>query len=104
MRIIIKILTSKIFILLSILGGLSFPKLSSAATSARLAVSAIVMTRCNIKVINLANGRVNTDSACSDETRPTVNLRPAVPAVKTGDTEKARETTVTGDAEVTVTY
>ncbi|MCA1322870.1 hypothetical protein [Herbaspirillum sp. alder98] len=110
MRLIIKIVTSKIFILSSILAGLSLPKLSSAATSARLAVSAIVMTRCNIKVINLANGKLDTDNSCSDDTRPTVMFSPAAPPAKKDGADKGRETGTTGGtgsmggADVTVTY
>ena len=104
MRLIIKILTSKIFILSSVFAGLTFPKLSSAATSARLAVSAIVMTRCNIKVISLANGKVNTDSTCSDDTRPTVVFNAEPAAVRKDTSEKATETAGIGRADVTVTY
>lgn len=97
-------LTSQLLIILSALSGAGIPKLVSAASSARLGVSAFVLTRCNIKVLVTSTGQPNTTSACSDDTKPTILISSENMAESKKSSFGEGMTPSGGGIDVTVTY
>lgn len=97
-------LTSHLLIILSAFSGTAIPKLVSAASSARLGVSAFVLTRCNIKVVVTTAGQPNTSSTCSDDTKPTIMIGSENTAESKKSSSGEDKTPSGGGTDVTVTY
>lgn len=97
-------ITSQILIILSTLSATVAPKLVSAANSARLGISAVVLTRCSIRVRTATDGQLKITSSCSDNTKPTILAKPGnsdeSEKSRTSDDKKYSE----GAADVTVNY
>jgi|SRR5450830_603337 len=96
--------TTKLLFVVSTLASGVLHRTVTAATTAKLSVSAIVETRCLIKVSPIKNQQAgDIKSDCSDNTAATITVARPTPASAVPPTPQ-RTVNGIGSAEITVTY